>query len=205
MRRRAPPPTRVTKWTRLTMTSVSEDTALAAVAVRARTGERDAVEQLVAAMRPPVFRYVLSRLLDSHAADDVTQEVMVTMVTALSRYVDQGRPFAAWVFGIAGNKVSEHRRSAVRRREAVAADLPETVADRALEPEAAVVRLEASAQVAGLLETLPHQQAEILRLRVAAGLSAEETAAVLGMTPGAVRVAQHRALTKLRQTAVLPS
>jgi RNA polymerase sigma-70 factor (ECF subfamily) len=49
-----------------------------------------------------------------------------------------------------------------------------------------------------LLSMLPEQQAEIVRLRVAAGLSAEETAAVVGMTPGAVRVAQHRAIMKLR-------
>ncbi|MBV9291959.1 MAG: sigma-70 family RNA polymerase sigma factor [Frankiales bacterium] len=184
---------------------MSEDTALSALVERARAGERDAVEQLVAAMRPPIYRYVLSRLLDPHLADDVTQEVMVTMVTALSRYVDQGRPFGAWVFGIAGNKVSESRRSASRRRESASAILPDQPADHALEPEAAVVRLEASARVAALLETLPHQQAEVLRLRIAAGLSAEETAAVLGMTPGAVRVAQHRALARLRATAEVAS
>ena len=40
-------------------------------------------------------------------------------------------------------------------------------------------------------------------MRIAAGLSAEETGQVLGMTPGAVRVAQHRALASLRQSADL--
>jgi RNA polymerase sigma-70 factor (ECF subfamily) len=49
-----------------------------------------------------------------------------------------------------------------------------------------------------LLATLPEPQGEILRLRIAAGLSAEETAQVLGMSAGAVRVAQHRALARLR-------
>ena len=39
---------------------------------------------------------------------------------------------------------------------------------------------------------------KLLLLRVVAGLSAEETGAALGMTPGAVRVAQHRALARLR-------
>jgi RNA polymerase sigma-70 factor (ECF subfamily) len=50
-----------------------------------------------------------------------------------------------------------------------------------------------------MLSGLPSQQREILTLRVAVGLSAEETAVALGMTAGAVRVAQHRALAKLRR------
>jgi len=180
------------------MTTVSEDNALAPLVDRAKAGDPVATEQLVAQLRPRVFRYVLARLLDPHLADDVTQEVTVTMLTALPRHVEQGRPFSAWVFGIASNKVSESRRSASRRHETAADSLPDGTADSALEPETAVLRLETSAYVADLLATLPEQQAEILRLRVAAGLSAEETAQVLGMSAGAVRVAQHRALARLR-------
>ena len=55
-----------------------------------------------------------------------------------------------------------------------------------------------AAAIDELLSLLSDQQQEILRLRVVAGLSADETADALGMTAGAVRVAQHRALTKLR-------
>jgi RNA polymerase sigma-70 factor (ECF subfamily) len=50
-----------------------------------------------------------------------------------------------------------------------------------------------------LLDRLPSEKLrEVLRLRVIAGMSAEETGRALGMTPGAVRVAQHRALSTLR-------
>ena len=52
-----------------------------------------------------------------------------------------------------------------------------------------------------LLDLLPPHQRELLLLRVVVGLSAEETGAALGMTPGAVRVAQHRALSRLRTLA----
>ena len=48
------------------------------------------------------------------------------------------------------------------------------------------------------IDALPERQREILRLRVVLGLSAEETATAVGSTPGAVRVAQHRALSRLR-------
>jgi RNA polymerase sigma-70 factor (ECF subfamily) len=181
------------------MTTVSEDVALATLVERAKAGDKVATEQLVAQLRPKVFRYVLARVLDPHLADDVTQEVTVTMLTALPRHADHGRPFTAWVFGIAANKLSESRRTASRRHESVATEVPDERADAALEPEAAVLRLEKSHYVAGLLAQLPDTQAEIVRLRVAAGLSADETAAVLGMSAGAVRVAQHRALARLRE------
>ena len=181
------------------MTTVGEDVALAALVERAKAGDRAATEQLVAHLRPRVFRYVLARLLDPHLADDVTQEVTVTMLTALPRHVDHGRPFTAWVFGIAANKISESRRTAARRHETATETMPDHSGDRSLEPETAVLRLETSHYVAGLLERLPAAQGEILRLRIAAGLSADETAAVLGMTAGAVRVAQHRALARLRE------
>jgi RNA polymerase sigma-70 factor (ECF subfamily) len=183
------------------MTTVSEDVALAVLVEKAKAGDRAATETLVAQLRPRVFRYVLARVLDPHLADDVTQEVTVTMLTALPRHVDQGRPFTAWVFGIAANKISESRRTASRRHESVAEAVPDRTSDESVEPETVVLRLETSAYVARLLDQLPETQAEIVRLRVAAGLSAEETADVLGMTAGAVRVAQHRALGRLRELA----
>ena len=45
---------------------------------------------------------------------------------------------------------------------------------------------------------LPEKQREILTLRIVVGMSAEETAEAVGSTPGAVRVAQHRALARLK-------
>jgi RNA polymerase sigma-70 factor (ECF subfamily) len=50
-----------------------------------------------------------------------------------------------------------------------------------------------------MLATLPDKQREIVVLRVVAGLSSEQTADAVGSTPGAVRVAQHRALARLRK------
>jgi RNA polymerase sigma-70 factor (ECF subfamily) len=51
-----------------------------------------------------------------------------------------------------------------------------------------------------LLEVLPPSHRDVLLLRVAVGLTAEETGRALGMSAGAVRVTQHRALNRLRRT-----
>ena len=60
------------------------------------------------------------------------------------------------------------------------------------------MQVELAGRMATLLDMLPEKQREIIRLRVVVGLSAEETAEAVGSTPGAVRVAQHRALSRLR-------
>ena len=66
-------------------------------------------------------------------------------------------------------------------------------------PEQRALRGELSAQLRDLLDTLPEKQREILVLRIVVGLSAEETAQIVGASPGSVRVAQHRALSRLRK------
>ena len=174
-----------------------------ALLARAVAGDREAAGELLAQVRPSLVRYCRARLGRAHgsyeAADDVAQEVLLAVLTALPRYRDEGRPFAAFVYGVAAHKVADHHRAAVRRPLPVA-ELPDA-ADGALGPEDYAMRAADAETARELLDLLPEAQRELLLLRVAAGLSSEETGAVLGMSAGAVRVAQHRALTKLRALA----
>jgi RNA polymerase sigma-70 factor, ECF subfamily len=170
----------------------------------AMEGHPIAMDELIRQIRPMVVRYCRARLGHIsgyyHAADDVAQEVCLAILSALPRYQDQGRPFASFVFGIAAHKVADARRSAARAAVPVE-DLPDTPDDRPGPEETVVAYLEAERAWA-LLARLPLNQRELLVLRVLSGLSAEETGRALGMSPGAVRVAQHRALARLRSIAV---
>lgn len=154
-------------------------------------------------VRTLVHRYCRARLgrlpASEHTADDVAQEVCIAVLSALPRYRDEGRPFEAFVFGIAGHKVADAQRSAVRA--AVPTDQIPDQPDAGIGPEDAAVRNSEAVLVRALLDRLPTHQRELIVLRVAVGLSAEETGTVLGMSSGAVRVAQHRALARLRVLA----
>ncbi len=164
-------------------------------------GDRSALAVVLARIHPLVVRYCRSRLSVSHrslsTADDVAQEVCMAVLTALPTYRRDGRPFLAFVYGIAAHKVVDAHRAAGRSRSIPVAELPENPSDD-LGPEQYAVEESVAGTMSAMLATLPGNQQEILRLRVAVGLSAEETATALGMTAGAVRVAQHRALTRLR-------
>jgi RNA polymerase sigma-70 factor, ECF subfamily len=170
---------------------------------RAMTGDPQAVGAVIALIRPMVVRYCRARLgrvdRSSVSADDVAQEVCLAVLTALPGYRVQGRPFLAFVYGIASHKVIDAHRAATRNRSEPVADIPDAV-ESSDGPEQRALRIELSSEMGKLLDTLPEKQREILVLRVVVGLSAEETADAVGSTPGAVRVAQHRALARLRKS-----
>ena len=174
---------------------------LDAVVAEAVAGSRDALREVLEIVRPIVVRYCRARLGTTErsglSADDVAQEVCLAAITALPRYKDQGRPFLAFVYGIAAHKVADAHRAVGRNRSEPTDDIPERPSTAA-GPEQMALDSEAAARMNALLEVLPAQQREILILRVVVGLSAEETAKAVGSSPGAVRVAQHRALSKLR-------
>lgn len=169
---------------------------------RAMAGDREAIGRILATIRPLVVRYCRARLgreRSSASADDVAQEVCLAVLTALPGYRVQGRPFLAFVYGIASHKVIDAHRAATRNRSEPVADVPDSV-ESADGPEQRMLRVELSGEMGRLLDQLPEKQREILVLRVVVGLSAEETAEAVGSTPGAVRVAQHRALARLRKS-----
>ena len=175
---------------------------LAGDVAAAIVGDERAVERLLGRIRPLVIRYCRSRLgrteHSCNTADDVAQEVCVAVYRALPNYRNLGRPFLSFVYGIAAHKVADARRSAARDRSEPTADAPDGVSTTA-GPEQLLLRGEASEQMRALMDKLTEKQRQILVLRIVQGLSADETADVLDSTPGAVRVAQHRALTRLRR------
>jgi RNA polymerase sigma-70 factor, ECF subfamily len=161
-------------------------------------GDPQAVERLLTAIRPLVVRYCRARVGRFASADDVAQEVCVAVLKALPTYRDQGRSFLAFVYGVAHHKVADAHRAARRNRTDSFAEVPEEV-EGTIGPEQRALQVELAERMTQLLGTLPDRQREILVLRVVVGLSADETAAAMGSTAGAIRVAQHRALARLRK------
>lgn len=197
----------VTPAARAAIAPVEPEVDLRVLAARAVEGDARATEQLLVDVRRLVHRYARSRLGRyrgaEDAADDAAQEVCIAVLTALPRYRDHGVPFEAFVYGIASRKVADVQRAAMRRPQPTD-EVPDDVDPRPGPEELALIASDAD-RARALLGQLPDLQREILTLRVAAGWSAEETGRALGMTPGAVRVAQHRALGRLRQLAEEPA
>src|ERR1700730_7244703 len=92
-------------------------------------GDQPSLERLLAWLRPLVLRYCRARVGRQErmfaSADDVAQEVCLAVLTALPGYRDQGRPFLAFVYGIAAHKVADAHRSAARNRSEPVPEVPD--------------------------------------------------------------------------------
>jgi RNA polymerase sigma factor, sigma-70 family len=160
----------------------------------ARTGDEAAFACIFRDVQPALLRYL--RVITAEP-EDVAGETWIQVVTGLRRFRGGEQDFRAWLFTIARNRAADAGRSR-HRRPSVPLDMTEA-AQQLTTPDAADQALEAvSTQAAmDLIKSLPREQAEIIMLRVVAGLDASDVAKIVGKTPGAVRVAAHRGLRRL--------
>jgi RNA polymerase sigma-70 factor (ECF subfamily) len=193
----APPTERV-------ISTDSPDVLQGALQEAAAAGDERAAATLMTTIQPLVLRYCRARVGRGErsfaSAEDIAQEVLVEVLAQMPHYQSHGRPFLAFVYGIAAHKIADAQRAAAKNRTEPVGSVPDTLEETDDTPEEAVVTGELSRQMATLLRVLPDKQREILLLRIVVGLSAEETAAAVGTTTAAVRTAQHRALQRLRNT-----
>ena len=151
-------------------------------------------EELFERMYPQMLAYAQRRVDSADDARDAVSETFARMVQSLERLDATDVSPEAWCFGILHHVVVDQQRRAYRRRR----PLPVEPSASAPEPlEGVVLAIDHQGIRAAFARLAPHDR-DVLELRVVAGLSAEEVAEVLSMRPGAVRMAQSRALERLR-------
>ncbi|MGH2562591.1 MAG: RNA polymerase sigma factor [Thermomicrobiales bacterium] len=161
----------------------------AELVARARV-DRQAFAPLYNRYLPPVYRYCFARMRSPEAAEDLTSLVFANALAALSTY--RGGSFAAWLFTIARNAVSNASR---RTPDHPLTDLD--VIDATPTPEELAIASDEHRLLWELLEYLSADQRQVVELRLA-GLSGPEIARVLGRSHTSVRSLQFRAIARLR-------
>jgi RNA polymerase sigma-70 factor, ECF subfamily len=140
-----------------------------------------------------VYRFAYTRLRNAAAAEDVTAEVFIKALKNISRYQARGRPFACWLYRIAGNAVADHF-----RHEPVICELSDRLPDPAMQVETLAIRHLEIEYVWGLVERLPAQQRLAMTLRFGEDRSAKEAAEIMGKSEAAVKLLIYRAVARLR-------
>lgn len=163
---------------------------------RARLGDARAWESLYRRAYPRLLAYARRRLASDDAARDAVSETMTRAVRGLPRFRGEGAGFDAWLSGILRHVVLDAQRY-LRRHPPTSSDVPDFAATGS-QPDAMAEAASDAAAVRAAFALLPEQDRELLELRVVLGLSSDEAAAVLRKRPGAVRMAQARALQRLR-------
>lgn len=161
------------------------------------TNDVRAWEAVYRRLYPKLHAYSRRRLSSDHEADDVVAEVMARAVAGDGRFGPRSEEIDGWLFGICRNVLHERHRALGRdqRWQLVGASLvPPSVAG----PLDLVLLGEEHDRLVAALARLEPDEREVLELRVTAELDADQVGKVIGKRPGAVRMAQARALARLR-------
>jgi RNA polymerase sigma-70 factor (ECF subfamily) len=131
-------------------------------------------------------------------AEDIAAETWVQVIRGLARFTGDESAWRAWLFTTARRRMLDQVRTRKRHPaepldDLHAAEVPST-------QDAAQTALDnlATESALAMLTRLPGQQAEVILLRVVAGLDTDMVATMLGKSPGAIRVLAHRGLKKLQ-------
>lgn len=154
-------------------------------------GDRQALSCLYAEYNRMLVRFLRAQV--PGYGEDLAQETWMRIAPALRSFRGGERDFRVLLLSEARRQATDFKR--VSSREKARPVPPRTLSG--LRPTLVGDEPVADAAVAELLHGLRPFHAEILLLRVVGGLSAEETGAILGRSPGVIRVTQHRALKQL--------
>lgn len=151
--------------------------------IAVQRGDEAAWRDLFEAWRTPLFRFLQRRTGSRESAEEAFQETWLRLYRSRHSY-DPSRPFKPWILRIAANAGHDAR-------------VPITADFHWIEPIAA--------DSIGLLETLTsalaalHPRERVLLLLAVEGLTSEEAAEVVGISPGAVRMALLRARQRIQE------
>jgi RNA polymerase sigma-70 factor, ECF subfamily len=158
---------------------------------QAQDGDAEAYRALLNDIGPVVMAFLRRRVRDADEAQDLYQEIFMILHRARHSY-EPSRPLEPWLFAIARRVVADHRsrRRAREAREILVQGVPEVSTEGygQLKP-----------QLEQALRRLSPDQRQAIALLKIDGLPTAAAAALVGTTPGALRVRAHRAFRMLRQ------
>ena len=172
----------------------------AAVLAAAQHGDEAAFATLWHDNQPALLRYLT--VINPDAAEDIAAETWAQVVRGLAKFRGDEQNWRAWLFTTARRRAIDQARQLMRRpttsletqSDLALAELPDLRSPDAA--DLALANLGTRAAIA-VVAQLPPLQAEVIMLRVVAGLDTETVAQLLGRSPGAIRVAAHRGLHRL--------
>jgi RNA polymerase sigma-70 factor (ECF subfamily) len=161
----------------------------------ARSGEPRALEELVRRARPRIVRWAFVKTGDRDEAEDVAQEVSLTLVRRLARF--EGGSFWAWLYRVTSNAVVDAQRRGGRR--ALRESEPRAVMPaRGRDALDELIADDAARSLHRFMRTLSERQREIFDLVDMQGHTAAEAAEMLGIEASTARVHLLRARRELR-------
>jgi RNA polymerase sigma-70 factor (ECF subfamily) len=163
----------------------------------AKHGDAEAFTALYHAYADLVYRHLYYRTFRREVAEDLTADVFVRILEGLPSYEERDIPFMVWVYRIAHARLVDYYRRGRQRYEHQDVDTLQMSIEHSLD-DALSATQEAELVQKALRYLSPHQQ-QVIILRFIEGHNLATTAQILGITVGAVKAAQFKAIQRLSQ------
>ncbi len=168
----------------------------------AQRGDAEAWRTLYARYLPFVWRQAHALLGDSHAAEDVTSEVMLALLRNIQNLESEVPKLGGWLRAVVRCKAADHQRALIRSRAKMAVAASRLEADSSqtqLSPSAPLEVVETKKRVHLALDALPERQRIVLEWKYLDALSVREMAERLGETEKAIESVLYRARREFRR------
>jgi RNA polymerase sigma-70 factor (ECF subfamily) len=176
---------------------ISPENQLAELLSRAQQGDSEAFTALYNLYFDRIYRFIFYRTNHQETAEDLAEDVFVKAYKSLPT-LKELQTFESWLYQIARNLVIDHYRS---RKQTIdlaevenSAHFDDTIVDQ--------LNLEAEQKIfLTLLSELPAEQQQVIRYKFLEELENDTIAGLMQKSEGAIRVIQHRAITRLKELA----
>ncbi|MBA2332718.1 MAG: sigma-70 family RNA polymerase sigma factor [Actinobacteria bacterium] len=175
----------------------TETQRVRALVERAQAGDRTALEELYLIHFDRIYSYLHLTVGNRHDAEDLTTQTFLRMLESIGKFRFQAAPFSAWLFRIAHNLSMDHFRA--NRRWQPEEDVPEPRDSEIRSAEDEAFQSIGRQSMLDLIESLSHEQQQVLTLKFVFNFSNGEAATILDKTEGAIKSLQHRALGSLQR------
>jgi RNA polymerase sigma-70 factor, ECF subfamily len=169
----------------------------------AQKGDRASLEELYLIHFDRIYSYLHMTVANRHDAEDLTTQTFVKMLESIGRFRWQSAPFSAWLFRIAHNLSMDYFRS--RRRWQPEAEVPEPYGSEEPSAEAEAMQSIGRQSMLDLIDTLSHEQQQVLTLKFVFNFANADVAKILDKSEGAIKSLQHRALASLEKRVEEPN
>ena len=144
-----------------------------------------------------IYHFVFCRVMSKSDSEDITQEVFIRAWKNIHKFQERGRPFAAWLFAIARNLITDHHRG--KKALLPLDDVIDSAEDVKINLEKAAEDSFDHAHLRRAITKLKGDKQKVIAMRFFDGYSYAEIAKMMKKSEGAVRVVQYRALQDLRR------
>lgn len=169
----------------------------------ASQGDTDAFSYLYELNIGRIYNYVFFRIGSEADAEDITARVFHRAFNHISRYVDKGVPFSAWLYRIAHNLIANWHRDNHRKKEVSLEDHIDFPHQGEL-PERTLEQQQETERLLKAIRRLSPDRQQLILLKYLEDLPNAEIAMIMSRTEGAIKSLYHRALIALREELTEP-